>query len=115
MTGTVSFKDGTPLEGGRIVFESTSGSQGGSAVVESDGTFQLGTEPTEPGLKAGKYAVSVIPPSPERIVDPATGAHSEIKSTTKIAPKYLSGSTSELEVEINPGENELEIKIDKPA
>jgi hypothetical protein len=115
VTGTVSFKDGTPLEGGRVIFEGKSGSQGGSAVIEADGTFTMGQDPSEPGLRAGTYTVFVIPPTPEKIVDPTTGTHSEAKSTTAIHPKYLSGGTSDIEVEVNPGENDLEIKIDKPA
>ena len=116
VSGTVTFKDGTPLNGGRVIFEAKGGSEGGSAVIDSgDGTFAIGQDPSEPGLRAGKYTVFVIPPSPEKIVDPVTGSHSEARSTTAIHPKYLSGGTSDIEVEINPGENDLEIKIDKPA
>jgi hypothetical protein len=115
VTGTVVFKDGTPLEGGRVFFESTKGSEGGSAAIEADGTFEIGRAPNEPGLHAGKYTVFVTPPSAEMVVDPKTGSHSEVKSAIAIAPKYLTGATSEIEVEINPGDNELEIKIDKPA
>ena len=115
VSGTVSFKDGTPLEGGRIFFESKTGSEGGSADIEMDGAFELGREPSERGLQAGTYTVSVAPPGPERIVDPATGTHSEVKSSVVVDPKYFSGATSKIEVEINPGDNELEITIEKPA
>lgn len=115
VTGTVEFKDGAPLEGGRVFFESKAGSEGGSADIETDGTFELGRGPSERGLQPGKYTVSIAPPGPEKIVDPKTGTHSEVTSSIAIAPKYFSGATSEIEVEISPGDNEVEIKIDKPA
>lgn len=70
VTGTVKLPDGTPLEGGRILFrpegETVYAAKG---EVRADGSFELSTFGLGDGAVAGKHAVMILPPVPEGFMD----------------------------------------------
>jgi hypothetical protein len=109
VTGKVVFSDGGPLPGGWIIFESPEHKKAARGVVETDGTFRLGTYEQEDGAVAGRQLVAITPASPQGI-DPD-------KSTAPpvIDPKYSHMDTSGVEVEVLPdGENEFTITVERP-
>jgi hypothetical protein len=63
--GSVKFKDGRPLTGGIVQFQSADRSLTVSGTIGADGTFSLQTlkETTQvPGAPEGSYTVTVLPP-----------------------------------------------------
>src|SRR5260370_23831932 len=61
--GKVVFKDGTPLKGGIVVFESLDHDRVmARGDIGSDGTFSLSTNKPGDGALPGKYRVLVSPP-----------------------------------------------------
>jgi len=105
--GKVVFEDGTPLDGGMVVFEHIDGAAKSSAdgPINTDGTFQLRTDAGE-GVRAGKYRVLVRPkarPTPELKRLPLV-----------IHPKFERFETSGIELVVEPKSNTFEIKVAKP-
>ena len=113
--GTVVFKDGAPMRGGKIELSpmgevnSASGKSlpNPAGVIEKDGTFQLTTYRPFDGDLSGRYRAIV----------------QELQYETKLGqppPKptidsrYTRYDTSGLEVEIKEGTNDLTITIDRP-
>jgi len=119
VSGTVKFKDGTPLqmpEGGRaaITFapadtrEITEGQirKGASARIRPDGTFEMMTIRPGDGVIPGRYRVFLmtqknVAVSPD---DPASQF---------IPKKYTSAETSGLEVMIDKPRSDLRFELDK--
>src|SRR5437867_3856009 len=64
--GKVTFKDGTPLKGGWVVFEpKAAGAKAGArSDIQPDGSFHLGTVKEGDGAFEGDYRVAVVPPQP---------------------------------------------------
>jgi hypothetical protein len=62
--GKVAFKDGTPLQGGLVVFEPTNPAVkvGARGDIQPDGTFRLGTRKEGDGALEGHYRVTVAVP-----------------------------------------------------
>jgi hypothetical protein len=58
--GTVTV-DGKPLTGGTVLFTPTGEGQGGSGLIESDGTFELRTSASKSGIDPGEYDVVIMP------------------------------------------------------
>jgi len=102
--GKVSLANGTLLSTGTISFEPSGGRAFRcSGPIGPDGTFELETgSDKDKGASAGKYKVAVsfalVNKRPPAIM----------KSIPK---KYLDTDTSDLEVEIVSGNNDLDIKL----
>ena len=110
--GTVTY-NGEPLDRGQVVYSPAEESGGGRAArgsIQPDGSFQMRTSPSVPGVVHGKYAISIFVPeqtdSPttsagpssapvERPSDDRFGGGEEDKPT--IPAKYASAETSGLE------------------
>jgi hypothetical protein len=111
VTGTVKLTDGTPLEGGRLLFrpegETVYAAKGD---VRSDGTFELSTFGIGDGAVAGAHRVMVLPPVPEGFMDePRTTPGTRLA----IDLKYQSLRTSPLEFTVEPGgENHFDIAVE---
>jgi hypothetical protein len=62
--GKVSFKDGTPVPGGLVVFEPTNPAmkEGARGDIQPDGTFRLGTRKEGDGAREGHYRATVAVP-----------------------------------------------------
>lgn len=88
--GKVSL-DGKPLPGGVVLFIPREGSgQGGSALIQSDGTFVVRTSASKSGIDAGKYAVFIKPTD-------------DMTDGGGIPPKYGDESNIELMATIQEG------------
>ena len=103
--GKVAFEDGTPLDGGMVVFEMTEGGKTHQAdgPIQPDGTFEMRTSQPGDGVHPGKYRVLVRPkarPTPEQKRLPPL-----------IHPKYEQFETSGIEFVVEPKTNAFEIKV----
>ena len=88
--GKVSL-DGKPLPGGVVLFIPRGGSgQGGSALIQSDGTFTVRTSASKSGIDAGDYAVFIKPTD-------------DMTDGGGIPPKYGDESNIELMATIRQG------------
>lgn len=107
VSGRIVFADGTPateLDGFIVAMESAEHTSGATGVVQPDGTFRVGTQEVDDGAKPGKYKVSLTPPDPP-LDQPAP--------KPIIDPKYSSMATTDLEVEVTAGSNEVTLTVER--
>jgi hypothetical protein len=97
---------GRPAEGARVTFVPTDASDPAAprptAAIEKDGTFRLTTKLSYDGAPPGRYAVTIVYPSPAKKVD------DENAGPDLLGGKYASPKTTPLHVEVKPIANELE-------
>jgi hypothetical protein len=62
VSGSVTYKDGTPVTAGLVIFEPVSQKISARGEIKADGTFQLGTHGDDDGAMEGEYKVLVAPP-----------------------------------------------------
>src|SRR5262245_27281006 len=62
VSGTVSYKDGTPVTAGLVIFEPANQKISARGEIKPDGSFQLGTHGDNDGAMEGEYKVLVAPP-----------------------------------------------------
>jgi len=72
------------------------------AQVKRNGSFQLSTYASYDGAPAGRYAVTIVYPSPEKKVD------GENAGPDLLRGRYGDAKTTPLRVEIKEGTNEME-------
>jgi hypothetical protein len=109
--GIVRFADGKPLPGGAILCESPHG-LAARAMINDDGTFQLGTYESADGAVAGKHRAAIRPPTTGDF-DPDSGRPS---MASLIDDRYLSMDTSGIELEVSAdGDNHFEIVVERPT
>ena len=102
VSGTVHFSDGTPLEGGTIVFHSVESQVQARGNVLEDGTFRVGTESPRDGAVAGSHRVVIRASWRGPSTPPERPVHS----------KYRSVSTTDLEYDVKTGRNKFEIVVE---
>ena len=105
--GTVTLDDGSPLGKGMVVFEAADQSSMARGEVQSDGRFRLSTGRPGDGVKPGRYRVLVNP------LD-----MTDVPDEHKVLPfdvKYTRLATSGLEVEVKAGDNDVPIRLTRPA
>ena len=108
VNGRVKLKDGSDvsvLKGYSLTFESEGGKSSSVGEVNADGTFQLSTFGANDGAVPGKYRVAINPlinPNPDK---PPT--------KSKLSAKYENLESSGLTVEVKPGQNNIELELDK--
>ena len=104
--GKVTYRDGTPVTKGIVVFESKDTDKAVTARgdIQTDGTYQLGTQKPGDGAPAGLYRVLVTP----RMENPDA-------PEDNIDRRFADFKTSGLEFEVKPGTNEYPIQVSKPA
>jgi hypothetical protein len=105
--GKVVFKDGTPLQGGIVVFESVDNDRViARGDIEPDGTFSLGTRKRGDGALAGPHRVLVSPPFL---------ANAEARRGPRlIHPRFENFETSGLVLKVEKQANDFTIEVDKP-
>ena len=110
VTGEVVFSNGTPLKGGWIIFESPEQGLAARGVIDTNGTFRLGTYEQSDGAVAGKQLVAITPATPDGY-DPDKGRAHPI-----IHRRFTHMNTSGLVFEVTPGgENHFEITVEPPG
>jgi hypothetical protein len=109
--GKVTYKDGTPVTAGTVVFEPASGDLKASARgdIKPDGTFRLGTYSDSDGAPDGHYHVLVVPPAPPE-------ENERRPQRPPIHRKYLSPDTSPLKATVTRerAKNDFRFELDKP-
>jgi hypothetical protein len=89
---------GKPLAGG-VISTIPTGGRGAKATIQPDGTFELGTYDVHDGAVPGTHHVFVI------AREPSTGSGPEAPPGKLLIPaKYTDPLTSELTIEVKPGE-----------
>jgi hypothetical protein len=105
VTGNVLYQ-GKPAEWARVTLVSTDGRDPQKpkpgAQVAGDGEFRLSTYASYDGAPAGRYAVTVMWPSPER------KENGENAGPDLLQGRYADPQTTPLSVEIKKGDNHLE-------
>jgi hypothetical protein len=105
--GKVLFKDGTPLKGGLVVFESVDNPRVmARGDIGSDGTFSLGTKNPGDGALPGKHRVMVSPPPPSNA--------QQSKGPRPIDRRFEDFNTSKLVFTVEPRANEFTIEVERP-
>ncbi len=108
VSGRVKLKDGSDvsvLSGYSLTFESDGGKSSAVGELDRDGTFQLSTFGANDGAEPGKYRVAIQPPpNPDPDKPP---------SKSKLPAKYENLHSSGLTAEIKPGQNNIELELDK--
>jgi hypothetical protein len=108
-SGVVKFADGKPLVGGVVLCESPHG-LAARAIIQEDGTFELGTYEQDDGAVAGKHRVT-IQPAPSADADPDSG----VKTPPAFDERFKSFDTSGITFDVKPdGENDFKIEITPP-
>lgn len=110
--GKVVFKDGTPLTGGSVEFQSDAEATKGlnaSGPIRPDGTFRLYTYRKFDGAVAGPHRAIVIPPVPDE-----TGLNEGKKLKPRIHPRFQRYEQSRLEFTVTPKGNRFNIEVEGP-
>ena len=122
VTGKITFPDGTPLERGRVVFDS--GSQTFYGEVAPDGTYTMLGGAGEKRIPPGTYNVylmgTVLPgdPNPEAVPTDADGnqigpPRRELPDIPLVAAKYNRTDTSGLQCVVS-GKTVFDITVERP-
>jgi hypothetical protein len=62
VSGRVTYKDGTPVTAGPVIFEPVSQKISARGEIQADGSFQLGTHGDTDGALEGEYKLLIAPP-----------------------------------------------------
>jgi hypothetical protein len=109
VTGKVTYADGTPVEAGTVIAETTVDGKpvAVQAKIEKDGTFRWGTERAGDGAVPGKYRILVMPVA----LSDAELAAGKLPAVDR---KFTTFETSGITFEVKEGPNELPITVTKP-
>jgi hypothetical protein len=105
--GKVVLADGRPVTAGRVLFAAKGSDMGGVEPfgdLKKDGTFVLTTQKRDDGAVVGQYVVSI------QLVDYSRGNPKPIASSS-VPTKYRDSATSDLVVEVRPGDNDLTLTL----
>ncbi len=108
----VAMHNGQPVKGGTFIFSPVGGAtpanpgKPASAVVKDDGSFTLGTYGKDDGALVGKHRVIYTPPQPE-LTDEQRSDPTYIATPSP----YVGCAPKEMEIEIKPGKNQLQIEL----
>ena len=108
VNGRVRLKDGSDvsvLKGYSLTFEAEGGKSSAVGELDPDGTFKLSTFGANDGAMPGKYRVAINPPNNPNPDKPPT--------TSKLPAKYANLDSSGLTAEVKPGQNNIELELDK--
>ncbi len=105
VTGTISLSDGAPLTKGLIIFERIDDGPPVTArgEIQPDGRFSLSTDQPDDGVPAGRYKVVINPLDTSDVPDEQKKLPFDLK--------HLNINTSELEFEVRPEPNVIDIAL----
>jgi hypothetical protein len=110
VTGLVTL-DGAPVERGRIMFVPAESGAGAFATIKPDGKYAARTGSAS-GLEPGDYLIAVQSRG-DSIRDPKGGPPLPGKLLTP--KKYAQSRTSEFQISIEPGSNEVDFELKSGA
>jgi len=94
VTGKVTMADGSPLNGGMVVFQAPR-KPPAKGSIQPDGTYKLGTYEEGDGAVAGTHQVTIVPPTPPNWNEKKQGVPPDV-----FDPKYRSFTTSGLTCDV---------------
>lgn len=100
VTGTVTFEDGSPVNGGTIIFADTQKNSSSMGYLKEDGTYTLGTFDEADGAPQGRYKVTII-------------GSSDYGQSSPISSKFANQDQTPLTAEVVDGENVLDFQVEK--
>lgn len=103
--GTLTDAAGKPLANVMVVFERSGEPMVARGITDENGQFRLGTTRPDEGAPVGAYRVCM---SQQLQGDPDKPA------LRRFAKRYNSPETSGFEVEVVPGRNQFDFKLDQP-
>jgi len=105
VTGTITLADGSPLSKGLVIFERVGEGPPVTArgEVQPDGRFVLSTDEPGDGVPVGHYKAVINP------LD--TSDAPDEQKLLQFDVKHLNIKTSELEFEVKPEPNTIDIKL----
>ncbi len=112
VVGKVVFRDGTPLNGGLVEFESLSEGEkpiNAHGAIHADGSFQLGTYSDGDGAVEGLHRAIVRPPFVE-----ASNLNEGVLPRPIIHHRFENYEASGLRYTVVPGSNQFTIIVEKP-
>jgi hypothetical protein len=101
VTGTVKYKDGTPLVTGTVVLQNAQSQ--GIGELQSDGSFELYQFKKGDGLERGTY---------RGYITNAVIIDDQMRTTSLIPDKYTDINRSDIEYDSEKNQGKLEITID---
>jgi len=108
INGRATFKDGSDvsvLQGYEVNLQAEGGGASSYGTIQADGTFQISTFGQNDGAVPGKHRATVTSPaSPDPDKPPPKPA---------IPPKYGAFETSGLTVEVQPGQTDLLLELER--
>jgi hypothetical protein len=108
VNGRVKFKDGSDvsvLAGYSLSFGAEGGKASAVGELDRDGSFKLSTFGANDGAVPGKYRVAINQPNNPDPDKPPT--------KSKLPAKYENLDSSGLTAEIKPGQNNIQLELDK--
>ena len=106
VSGVVTLDD-KPLTTGHVAFVPKAGSGTiGNGQIDGSGNYVIQTG-TSAGLAPGAYTATVVATEPI----PESGGNVEVVPKLLTPAKYSSDSTSDLHVEVKPGNNDIPLKL----
>ena len=126
--GQLKFSDGTVPKMGTIEFFNAEHRINACGKIRSDGTFTVGTYQPDDGAVAGKHSVAIIQLMSHSLaakkevvieIDESEGKADHDHDHTEdpldlemVHPKYADYRTSDLTVEVKPGDNQITLEVD---
>ena len=108
VTGTVVFPDGSALPGGWIVCESAEHGLAARGIIDTDGSYRLGTYAAADGAVAGRHLVAITPAPPAEY-DPDRGGAAPL-----VDPRFMHMDTSGIEFEVQADAvNQFKLVVDR--
>ena len=108
VTGKVVFPDGSALPGGWIVCESAEHGLAARGIIDTDGSYRLGTYAAADGAVAGRHLVAITP-APPAGYDPDGGSAAPL-----IDPRFMHMDRSGIEFEVQPdAANQFDLVVDR--
>lgn len=100
VTGKVTYADGSPVQGGTIIFADASANLSSVGTIKEDGTYELGTYAENDGAVPGSYKVTVL-------------GTSEYGEAAPVQAKFSETSTTPLEATIVEGKNSIDFQVER--
>ncbi|RCS46130.1 hypothetical protein DTL42_16745 [Bremerella cremea] len=100
VTGKVTFKDGSTVSGGMIVFSDLVENSSSVGYIKEDGTYTLGTFDEADGAPIGKYKVTIV-------------GNSEYGEKSAIATRFGEQGQTPLKAEVKAEENTINFEVER--
>lgn len=100
VTGKVTFKDGSPVAGGTIVFADVVENSSSIGYIQPDGSYTLGTFDEADGAPMGKYKVTII-------------GDSEYGEKSAVDARFGLQDNTPLEAEVKAGDNKIDFEVER--